>query len=195
MQSQVFLSWLRHNISKLWMFSQTEHTNITKVYQHKMKISTLLELNPGLLRRENASTLMCRPKVDLLSDLHTNEPMWQYTEWFKINLTLSKTHVSHKWESVMNLFEHIYKAWYLGMMWWKWHQNWGWNTETRALFGQTVKKNFTHTQNQWDCSHRHVYKRHSCTDISIIDFAVCRMIPQYNTIPPRQGGSIEFVCM
>ncbi len=72
------------------------------------------------------------------------------------------------------------------MMWWKWHQNWCWNTETGALFGQTVKKNFTHTQNQWGCSHRHVYKRRSCTDISIIDFAVCRMIPQYNTIPPRR---------
>ncbi len=55
------------------------------------------------------------------------------TEWFKINLTLFKTHVSHKWDSIMNLFEHIYKAWYHGMMWWKWHQTWCSNTETGAL--------------------------------------------------------------
>ena len=31
----------------------------------------------------------------------------------KINLTLFKTHVSHKWKSIMNLFDNIYKA-YLG---------------------------------------------------------------------------------
>ncbi len=31
------------------------------------------------------------------------------------------------------------------------------NTETGALFGQTVKKYFTHTQNQWGSSHRGVY--------------------------------------
>ena len=44
--------------------------------------------------------------------------------------------------------EHIYKAWYLGMMCWKCHQNWCLNTETAALFGQTVKKNhfYTHAQ-------------------------------------------------
>ena len=32
-----------------------------------------------------------------------------YTEWFKINLTLFMSHISHKWENIMNLFEDIYK--------------------------------------------------------------------------------------
>ena len=81
----------------------------------------------------------------------------QYTVWFKINLTLFETHISHKSNSIMNLFDNIYKAWYLGMMWWKLHQNWCSNTETRPLFWQTVKKNFTHTQNQWSNSYRRVY--------------------------------------
>ena len=30
------------------------------------------------------------------------------TEWFKINLTLFKSHISHKWEDIMNLFEDIF---------------------------------------------------------------------------------------
>ncbi len=39
------------------------------------------------------------------------------TEWFKINLTLFISHISHKWENIMNLFEDIYKLWYLGRIW------------------------------------------------------------------------------
>ncbi len=35
-----------------------------------------------------------------------NEP----TEWLKINLTLFKSHISHKWENIINLFEDIYKV-------------------------------------------------------------------------------------
>ncbi len=33
-----------------------------------------------------------------------------YTEWFKINLALFKSHISHKWEIIIDLFEDIYKA-------------------------------------------------------------------------------------
>ncbi len=51
-----------------------------------------------------------------------------------------KIHISHKLDCIMNLFENIYKAWYLGMKWWKWHQNQCSNTEMGAIFGQTVKK-------------------------------------------------------
>ena len=32
------------------------------------------------------------------------------TVWFKINLTLFETHISHKWNSIMNLFDNIDKA-------------------------------------------------------------------------------------
>ena len=31
-------------------------------------------------------------------------------EWFKINLTLKKSHTSHKWEHKIDLFEEIYKV-------------------------------------------------------------------------------------
>ncbi len=55
------------------------------------------------------------------------------------------------------------------------------NTETGTLLGQTVKKRLTHTQSLWDCYHRSVYYVTLCTDTSIIDCAVCMMIPQYNT--------------
>ncbi len=34
----------------------------------------------------------------------------QYTEWFKINLTLFKSHISHKWGNIMKLFEDINKV-------------------------------------------------------------------------------------
>ncbi len=94
----------------------------------------------------------CKFQSNAVSVVHANN-----TVWFKINLTLFETHISHKLNSIMNLFDNIYKAWYLGMMWWKWHQNWCSNTETGALFWQIVKKNFTHTQNQWGSSHRQVY--------------------------------------
>ena len=60
------------------------------------------------------------------------------------NLTLFKSHISHKWESIMNLFEYIYKI--FGRMLRKWHQNLCWNNEMGALFWQMVKNHFTHTQ-------------------------------------------------
>ncbi len=37
-------------------------------------------------------------------DVHVNS-----TEWFKINLTLFKNHISHKWGNIMNLFEDFHK--------------------------------------------------------------------------------------
>ncbi len=65
------------------------------------------------------------------------------TEWFKINLTLFKSHISHKWRNIMDLFEDIHKGWYLSRIWWKWHQNWCWNNEMGVLFWQIVKNYFT----------------------------------------------------
>ena len=32
------------------------------------------------------------------------------TEWFKINLTLFISHISHKWGNIMNLFEDFHKV-------------------------------------------------------------------------------------
>ena len=46
----------------------------------------------------------------ILCDITTKVLLKCCTEWFKINLTLFKIHVSHKWDSTMNLFEYIYKA-------------------------------------------------------------------------------------
>ncbi len=46
----------------------------------------------------------------------------------------------------MNLFEDIHKLWYLGRIWWKWHQNWWWNNEMGVLFWQIVKNHFTRTR-------------------------------------------------
>ncbi len=68
------------------------------------------------------------------------------TVWLKIRWILFKTHISHKWDNIMNLFEDIYKLWYLGRMWWKWHQNWCSNTEMVVLFKQIIKNRFTHQQ-------------------------------------------------
>ena len=45
-------------------------------------------------------------------DSNTNSTHYQIlrsTEWFKINLTLFMSHISHKWENIMNLFDDIYK--------------------------------------------------------------------------------------
>ena len=78
----------------------------------------------------------------------TKSQKW-YTEWFKINSTIFKSHISHKWENNIDLFEDIYKVWYLGRMWWKWHQN---CTDVGKLNGSpflTNGRHFTCTQSIW----------------------------------------------
>ncbi len=104
--------------------------------------------------------------VDPKKDLCLWPPVLASTVWFKINLTLFNTRISHKWNSIMYLFDNIYKAWYLGIMWWKWKM-----------------KKFTHTQNQWGSSHRRVYYRRSCTDFSIYRLSCVHddTTVQYNT--------------
>ena len=92
--------------------------------------------------------------------------------------TLFKSHISHKWDNIMNLFENSYKSWYLGRKWWKWHQNWWSNAETEDIF-------------------RHISEVHgavtidlcptplSCTNISMVDcgvYIVSMMIPRYTFI-------------
>ena len=99
------------------------------------EFSTPKESNLHVIWNVDTAFLLCG--TDVCFRLHT--------VWFKINLTLVKTHISHKWGKIRNLFEDNYKPWYLGRMWPKWHQKWWSNTEIGALFGQTVKNEFTHT--------------------------------------------------
>ncbi len=74
-----------------------------------------------------------------------------FTVWFKINLILFKSQIFHKWDKIINIFEDIYKLWYLRRMWWKWHQNRCSNTEMGVIFRQIVKNSFTHTKSEQSC--------------------------------------------
>ena len=57
------------------------------------------------------------PKTSILILCTSSFDVAVCTEWFKINLTLFKSYISHKWENIMNLLEDIYKVRYLGRMW------------------------------------------------------------------------------
>ncbi len=64
--------------------------------------------------------------------------------WYKINLTLFKTHISHKWDIITNLLEIFTNRNILGG-----YESGISNTGMGALLGQTYNFCFTHMQSLW----------------------------------------------
>ena len=107
------------------------------------------------------------------------------TVWFKIKLTLFKTQIFHKWDSIMKLFEHfniLIK-----------HDTLKWCCESGIEIDAEILKRGPFLDKQWKIKLQtrktdgavtiDVLYLHSCTDF-FDDCAGCMMIPQYNMMPP-----------
>ncbi len=128
-------------------------------------------------------TSYSKQQVDILLNLKDHSvfqtsTISRCTVWFKINLTLFKSHISCKWLNMVNLLMIFKRCGILG----------GCGESGIKIDAQILKwepkivKRYTHVKSM-DCYSIHLCTtRQSCTDISIIDCAVCISIYEDTTV-------------